>query len=188
MANEIVDAKCAVRFLRANAATLGIDPSRVGAYGASEGGWGAAMLGVAGPAAGFETGQYQGYPSRVSAVVDAFGPADFRTLRAEGPRWIGFIGFILNHGWSPNPRAPDNSSVSYVAPDDPPFLILHGTKDTVIPFQQSVELTRRLQASGVSVRFVTVENGPHGLLDPAESPSPSQLAQTVTGFFVSTLS
>ncbi|MHB8619023.1 MAG: alpha/beta hydrolase fold domain-containing protein [Chloroflexota bacterium] len=185
MAREIVDAKCAARFLRANASTLGIDPSRIGAYGGSEGGWGAAMLGLAPQSGGFDQGQYLGYSSRVQAVVDAYGPSDFRTLHANGPKWIPILGAVLNRGSSPSD--PSNSSVDYVTPEAPPFLIMHGTRDRVIPFRQSVELTQRLRAAGVPVQFVTVQNGPHGLADRAESPNPTQLARMVTRFFVRTL-
>ncbi len=186
MANQVEDAKCAVRFLRANAEALGIDPSRIGVYGHSEGGWLAAMLGLAGPPAGFETGQYLGYSSQVQAVVDEAGPTDLPRLVKEGPSWMGQLAFVLYHG-HPLSTAPDNSAVDYVRPGAPPFLILQGTDDEVIPFQQSVELVQGLQVAGDSVRFVPVANGPHPLTSDSQTPTPSQLAQMVTDFFVASL-
>ena len=76
MLDQVVDAKCAVRFLRAHATELGINPQRIGVYGVSEGGYLASMLGLTGPDAGFEKGQYLDQSSRVQAVVDMWGPAD----------------------------------------------------------------------------------------------------------------
>jgi acetyl esterase/lipase len=49
----IEDAKCTVRFLRAHAGELGIDPNHIGAYGTSAGANLASLLGTAGPSAGF---------------------------------------------------------------------------------------------------------------------------------------
>jgi dipeptidyl aminopeptidase/acylaminoacyl peptidase len=79
------------------------------------------------------------------------------------------------------------SSVTYVCPHDPPFLILQGTADMVIPPAQSRELAQRLQAADVSVTLVMVQGGPHGRRNPAESPNPFQLARIVAKFFITTL-
>jgi acetyl esterase/lipase len=81
----VVDAKCAVRFLRAHAADLGIDPARVGAWGSSGGGQLASLLGLAGPGAGFDRGQYPAESSAVQAVVDMFGASDFEDFDDASP-------------------------------------------------------------------------------------------------------
>src|SRR4051812_34937100 len=73
---QIEDAKTAVRFLRANAAKFHIDPDRIGAMGFSAGGHIAALLGTADKSAGFEGDLYPEQSSRVSCVVDFFGPTD----------------------------------------------------------------------------------------------------------------
>jgi acetyl esterase/lipase len=70
---QVEDAKCAVRFLRAHASTLGIDPGRIGAWGSSAGGNLVSLLGLAGPQAGFDHGPYADQSSSVQAVVDMFG-------------------------------------------------------------------------------------------------------------------
>jgi acetyl esterase/lipase len=87
MLDQVVDAKCAVRFLRAHANELGINPQRIGVYGVSEGGYLASMLGLSGPDAGFEKGQYLNQSSRVQAVVDMWGPADLTDWRGT-PSWV----------------------------------------------------------------------------------------------------
>ncbi len=79
---QIEDVKCAVRFLRAHAAQLRIDPNRIGAMGASAGGHLVVLLGTAGPGAGFDRGRYLDQSSRVQAVVDLYGPADLPSLMA----------------------------------------------------------------------------------------------------------
>jgi acetyl esterase/lipase len=186
MASQVEDAQCAVRFLRANAAALGIDPDRIGAFGHSEGGWLSAMLGLAGPRAGAEASQYQGYSSQVQAVVDEAGPTDLPRLLQEGPMWMGQAAFVLYRG-QPVSTPPDNSAVDYVRPGAPPFLIVQGTDDAVIPFQQSAELAERLQAAGDAVRLVPVQHGPHDLEAGDESPDPDQLGHLVTEFLVATL-
>jgi acetyl esterase/lipase len=75
---QLEDAKCAVRFLRAHAGALGIDPGRIGAWGSSGGGTLVSLLGLAGLDAGFDRGPW---PDRSSGVqVDMFGPADLTDL------------------------------------------------------------------------------------------------------------
>jgi len=75
---QIQDVKAAVRFLRANAARFGVDGTRIGVWGGSAGGHLVAMLGLTDAAAGFDdSGGNFDQSSRVSAVVDYFGPADF---------------------------------------------------------------------------------------------------------------
>src|SRR5712692_6733292 len=71
---QIEDVKCAIRYLRASAATYGIDPTRIGVWGGSAGGHLVAMLGTAGPSAGYDVGQYLDQSSAVQAVVDEWGP------------------------------------------------------------------------------------------------------------------
>ncbi|MDQ6771858.1 MAG: alpha/beta hydrolase [Candidatus Dormibacteraeota bacterium] len=185
LADQVADANCAVRFLRANALRLGVDPARIGAYGGSQGGFLASALGTGVPVQGqgADRGQYAGASGRVQAVVDGYGPIDFRTLAQDGPSWVGNLGFVLRVGGGQRSQSP----ADYVASGDPPFLILHGTADSVIPFSQSEEMAQRLRAAGVPVRLVTVQGGPHGLGGAGESPSQSQLASVVTRFFVAAL-
>ena len=80
---QIEDCKAAVRWLRANARTYGIDPDRFAAWGASAGGHLAAMLGTAGGVKEFEVGENLNVSSRVQAVVDYFGPTDFLQMDAH---------------------------------------------------------------------------------------------------------
>ena len=52
--------------------------------------------------------------------------------------------------------------ITYVTPDDPPFLIVHGDADLLVPHHQSEILEAALRKAGVRVRLVTIPGGPHG--------------------------
>lgn len=135
----IEDVKCAVRFLRARAAEYNLDPDHIGAWGSSAGGHLVALLGLADESAGWDVGEYLEYSSRVQAVVDMFGPADLTVPFSGGYDNLKdtvFGGF----------DAALASPVTYATPGDPPFLILHGDKDELVPITQSETLLARLQA------------------------------------------
>ena len=81
---QIEDVKCAVRYLRAHAASLRIDPDRIGAWGHSAGGHLVAMLGTRASEAGWDKGPYESESSAVEAVVDLSGPSNLTTMSTEG--------------------------------------------------------------------------------------------------------
>ncbi len=181
---QIQDVKCAIRFLRAHAPQLGADPGRIGVWGASGGGQLGALLATAGPAAGFDVGQYRDQSSAVQAVVDMFGPADLDHLTGQSPVTPAIVRIAFGSSHETRRSA---SPITYVAPGSPPFLILHGTEDELIPASQSRQLAQRLTAAGVPVTLVLVRGAGHGLNTPAQDPSPAQLTRTVTTFLVTTL-
>lgn len=173
---QIEDVKCAIRYLRAKAAAYNIDPDRVGAWGGSAGGHLVALLGVTDKSAGFDAGPYLDQSSRVEAVVDYFGPAN------------------LTHGWSTDQLIPvfgsrnglvRGSPVSYITKDDPPFLIMHGEFDTVVPPEQSQEFHDKLKASGVSSTLIMVKNAEHSFRRVGASIKPSrpEITETTAAFF-----
>ncbi|MBI5963199.1 MAG: alpha/beta hydrolase [Chloroflexi bacterium] len=174
----IEDVKCAVRYLRAHATQYNLDPNRIGVWGGSAGGHLVAMLGTTDAGAGFDVGEYLDQSSRVQAVVDMFGPADL-TVQFEG----GYekTRFVFNDF-----DAALASPVTYVSADDPPFLILHGEADQLVPIEQSQILLAALRAAGVPSELVTVTNAGHSFK--AEegktiSPSLRELAQMIIVFF-----
>ena len=81
---QIEDVKCAIRYLRANATPLHIDPHEIGAWGQSAGGHLVSLLGTAGPSAGWDVGAYTNESSKVEAVVDMAGPSDLESLGNQG--------------------------------------------------------------------------------------------------------
>jgi acetyl esterase/lipase len=200
MIEQVIDAKCAVRFLRAHARELGIDPQRIGVYGCSEGGYLGAMLGLTGRDAGFDQGQYLDQSSRVEAVVDMWGPTDLTDWRGT-PSWVYTLGEdlgISRQGTDlradhipANARKNYASPVSYVAPGAPPFLIIQGADDWFITPHHSQKLASLLEAAHVPTTLVMVQHDEHGLAAPTpgqvEQPSPAALIQMIQDFFMRTL-
>ncbi len=184
---QVQDARCAVRFLHAHAGELGIDPQRIGVYGASQGGYLAAMLGTVGPGAGFDVGQYLDQSSRVQAVVDMWGFTNLANFSGS-PSWVHDIGQAQSGGGISLARL---SPVTYVAPGDPPFLIIHGADDWFIAPHHSQELAKLLHAAGVPATLVLVQHNGHGLDAPTagqiEQPSPDVLIHMISDFFTSIL-
>ena len=165
---QIEDCKSAIRWLRANAGKHGFDPNRIGVWGASAGGHLVALLGTAGDVSESDVGPNRGVSSRVQAVCDFFGPTD---LAKMGDFWS-----TMDHDSPDSPeskliggpvqestdKAQRANPITYVTKDDPPFLIVHGDKDPLVPHNQSELLEEALKQAGVEVTFYTVPNGGHG--------------------------
>ncbi|MCX7817779.1 MAG: alpha/beta hydrolase fold domain-containing protein [Kiritimatiellae bacterium] len=168
---QIEDCKAAVRWLRAHADQYGLDPERFGVWGSSAGGHLAALVGTAADVREFDVGLFTNVSSRVQAVCDFFGPADFRRIplylasnlpsafgRADAPE-SNLLGGPVPANLE---RAIAASPAVYATPDDPPFLIVHGDRDPVVPYDQSEALFEALKQAGVHVHFHTVVGGGHG--------------------------
>ncbi len=174
----IQDIKCAVRYLRAQASQYNLDPNRIGVWGGSAGGHLVNLLGTTDESAGFDVGEYLEYSSRVQAVVSMFGPTDL-TVQFEG----GYEGASrVFDGFDAALASP----VTYVSAEDPPFLMLHGDTDKLVPIEQSQILLAALQAVGVPAELVTVINAGHSF-KPVDSktinPSRKEITQMVVEFF-----
>jgi acetyl esterase/lipase len=185
--DQIVDVKCAVRYLRAHAADLGIDPDRIAALGDSAGGQLVSLLGTTGSSTLWDAGPYPGVSSAVDAVVDEFGPADL-TATDWPANSVAMIRRAF--GAAPGSSSPvlsQASPLTHVAAGDPPFLIVQGTDDQVVPVSQSEHFAAQLRVDDVPVQLVLVDGGRHGLETPGENPSPPAIASLITSYLVQTL-
>ncbi len=166
---QIHDCKAAIRFLRANAAKYGIDPDRIGVWGSSAGGHLVNMLGTSGDVKELE-GECgtPGVSSRVTCVVPFCGPADFLAVqRIEGGREPSAVSALLGGKLDEKKaEAKAASPITYVSADDPPFLIVHGTADTTVPYDQAQRLQAALQKAGVNVSLLSIDGGGHGIGGP----------------------
>lgn len=184
---QIEDVKCAVRFLRAHAKDYNLDPKRIGAFGGSAGGHLVALLGTADASAGFEgDGGFSGQSSRVQAVVDMFGPTDLTAAFGKPNNQLGMLGRIVFGAESASdPVFKKASPVTYATKDDPPFLILQGEEDTLVPPEQSKILYDKLKATGVPATLVRVKHAGHGFKPVGGQPDPSvpELMTMIADFF-----
>ena len=180
----IEDAKCAVRFLRANARQYNLDPNRIGVMGDSAGGHLVALLGLSDAGAGFEGRSFTNESSRVEAVVDFYGPSDFTKGPASRMAYrLMKDAFAVTN--AADPMIKRASPVTYVTSNAPPFLILHGDHDGLVSIQQSIELNERLQAAGADSTFVVIHNYSHGYTPIwlRSSPNQAELSKRVADFF-----
>lgn len=153
---QLDDAQTAVRWLRANAAKYNIDPDRIGAFGHSAGGQMASLLGMEDTRD--KSAPLANYSSRVQAVVDVAGPADF--LTDHDPEGDAELANFFGTDYRKNP-APwrEASPVDHVDKSNAPFLIIQGTQDKFVPPSQSQELYDKLHAAGVPVTLVKLDDG-----------------------------
>ena len=188
---QIVDVKCAIRYLRANARRFHIDPRAIGAWGQSAGGHLVALLGTAGPTAGWDRGAYRDESSGVQAVVDMAGPSDLLTMGDQGDAVLVAESFISLLGDVPGEQIGADlkkaSPTTYVHKGDPPFLILDSNNDEIVYPEQSQELAWYLGVDGVPRQLLTVYDGGHEFDTVGEVPSESQVVEAVVDFFVRTV-
>ncbi len=181
---QIEDVKCAIRFLRAHASDYHLDSQRIGVWGGSAGGHLVALLGTSDEKASLEgTGGWPNQSSRVQAVVDMFGPSDLTVESGGGHTRISEAVFGATS--SKDEVLKRASPITYVTNDDPPFLILHGDQDRLVPLSQSEKLHQLLKAAGVSSKLVVVKNAGHSFMPAGGTPQPNRIELThiIADFF-----
>jgi acetyl esterase/lipase len=183
---QIYDCKAALRWLRAHAKQYNLDPKHIGVWGSSAGGHLVALLGTSGDVKELEGDEGNlDQSSRVQAACDWFGPTDFCQMAAHAPP-----DSRMQHDTANSPeskliggpiqenkdKVAKANPITYVSKDDPPFLIMHGDKDPLVPHHQSELLNDALKKAGVDVTFKTVEGAGHGFGGP-------EVMKTVEEFF-----
>ena len=165
--NMIEDVKCAIRSLRAHADEFNLDLNRIAAIGPSAGGHLVALLGTSDAGTGWDVGEYLGQSSRVQAVIAMapvtdlrrnFPNADIETMKQ--------IGFGENNVLEASP-------ITHVTADDPPFLLIHGERDDLVPYEQSQLMYDRLVQANVPAQLVIVQRGDHSLTAPDGTATPT---------------
>lgn len=167
---QVHDVKAAIRYLRANAATFGLDPARFATMGNSSGGWVATMAAVTANVPELEGDL--GHPeqsSAVSAVVDLYGPTDFLAMDAhrlpdgqvhsgpDSPESL-LMGFPI----TADPAAVRKANpATYVEAGSPPAFIVHGTGDPLVPSHQSEILFEAYAAAGATASLALLPGAGH---------------------------
>jgi acetyl esterase/lipase len=163
---QIHDVKAAIRWVRANAVRFGADPDRIGLWGHSAGGHLVALAGLTAdkPELEGDLGP-AGVSSRVQAVVPASPPTDFSHQEfVLDPEASPFVVDLFG-GTGPDQQELMRlaSPVNHAAPDAPPFLVIHGAADELVPVEQGDRLVRALEVAGAPVTYERLEGADHGL-------------------------
>jgi len=151
----VADVRRAVRFVRANAKSYGIDSDRIGVCGGSAGGHLSLMLGTASDDGRSDAkDSIERISNRVAAVVAYYPPTDLRAIVGPSQRFPA-LDFApgLAEGVSP---------LLHVTSDDPPTLLIHGDKDELVKLKQSEQIHEALRKTGVTSELIVIEGAAHG--------------------------
>lgn len=152
---QLEDIQTAVRWVRKNAAGFGIDPNRIAAGGDSSGGHLALFLGALDSAVhGTSPVLYGNYSSKVSVVLNMFGPSNLAAPDMIAPIWD--LSLFSERNLESFAAA---SPINYVSSETSPVCTIHGNSDRVIPYSQSVALHEKLTHHGVANKLVTYVGG-----------------------------
>ncbi|ACT11854.1 MULTISPECIES: alpha/beta hydrolase [Pectobacterium] len=173
------DVKSALRYLRANAKKFGIDGQHAAVFGSSAGGYLAAFAGTTNGSQAYDKGDNLDQSSDVQAVIDFYGLSDL-TLVGEGfpddvvqkhaspsateAIWVNGTA-VFNEG-GPITRYPDKAAaanpINFISATTPPFLIMHGTNDTLVSPRQTERLHQALTAKNIESTYYSVKDAEHG--------------------------
>ena len=149
------DVESAIRFVKANAAKYKVDPNRIALIGESAGGHLVSYVGA------------RNRPdARVAAVVSMYGVHDFV---AAAVQWKPLPHELLDLFGIDAVRAEtvplliQASPVIYISKEMPPFLLMHGSKDEDVPYEQSIEMCEKMKKAGAHCDLITIDGAPHGM-------------------------
>jgi len=169
----VEDCRCALHWVFANAKKYNFDPTRVVLQGGSAGGHLVLTTGMLTSAAGFDRECYTGEDNvwsqnpgtdkdpRVAAIVNWFGISDV-VDELHGPNAKGYAVAWLGDQSNADEMAKRLSPIHYVDKNTPPIITIHGDKDALVPYEQSVRLHKALDAAGVPNQLYTVPGANHG--------------------------
>lgn len=169
----VEDCRCALHWVFMNAKKYNFDPNRIVLQGGSAGGHLALMTGMLSPAAGFDRecrtpmdNYWSDNPGtskdpRVAAIVNWFGITDVLD-ELHGTNAKGYAVAWVGDQSNADEIAKRVSPIHYVSGDVPPIITIHGTKDTLVPYEQSVRFHKLLDAAKVPNQLITVDGAGHG--------------------------
>lgn len=197
----IEDCKDAIRWLFSQAATYQLDTTRFGLWGGSAGAHLALLAGYTASDQWQGAPELTGQPTRINYVVDYFGPTDLnKLLRTRAGFLTEFITGLISKKLLPLRKrlikgltgyelktdkaavlaaCTEFSPLEYTGSHAVPTLIFHGTRDWVVPMNQTRRLRRQLRRHKVEHGFIKVKKGDHGFNNIAETRLDQLVDQTI---------
>lgn len=162
IAEAVADVRHSVRFIRMNADRFHIDPQRIGVFGMSAGGHLSLMLGTASDdGAPQAKDPVDKVSDRVQAVVAYVAPTDLRIMAQDAPdrlpAYAQFPALQIDKA-----EAEVDSPIIHVTADDPPTLLLAGTKDELVPVSHSRNIKEAFEKVGVECMLIEFPEAGHG--------------------------
>ncbi len=155
------DVKAAIRFLKANADKYAIDTEKIYVAGESAGGCLASLVGVYGKNSRYDVGNYLSFDSSVQGIIDFYGVVDFINIEFEENSTMDLVkkNFFLDNNQKVWEEA---SAYKHVDEETPPFIILHGAQDELVPIEQSDRMYAALKEHNIPVQYYVLKNCGHG--------------------------
>ena len=157
----VEDCRCALRWAIRNAKQYNIDINRIVLTGHSAGGHLSLITGMLPDGTGLDNNCDGDEKLKVAAIINWYGISDVASL-LQGPDRKNYAVMWLGSQPDPVPIAKRVSPLTYVRPDLPPIISIHGDKDPVVPYEQSVRLHKALDEAKVPNQLVTIKGGGHG--------------------------
>ena len=164
--SHITDVKTAIAWARANVDKFGGDRNFIAIAGCSAGGHLAALAGLTANDPDMQTELPPDSDTSVDAVVGIYGRYDWEDRSTpERQQFVDFLErVVVKRRISRHPEVFRNASpIARIHPDAPPFLVIHGSSDRVIPVEQARSFVERLRAVSRSVvGYVELPGAGHG--------------------------
>jgi len=159
----VEDVRCAIIYLINHAKELNIDVNKIVLMGGSAGGHLAMVAGFTGNDKKFDKNCIATKPVQIAAIIDKYGVADVGYWKSKSvQQWLG-------------DKAGDEKFIKSVSPlylvnkKVPPVFIVHGDADPTVPYQQSLDLKKKLDDAGVKNKMITIPGGVHGKFSKEEN-------------------
>ena len=165
---QLEDVQAAVRWVRRHADEYNIDTTKIGGLGVSAGAHLVSLLGVVD-----STNSKDQISSKIQCVVDLAGPTDLRLpicldqlndspAAEQAETWLlDLMGIPYNKSTDSQWR--DASPRFHISANDPPFFIIHGAKDQLVPIPQSRDFAEALRKEGIEVDLRIIKGLEHSL-------------------------
>jgi acetyl esterase/lipase len=161
----IEDTRCMLIYITENAKKLNIDPNKIIIMGGSAGGHLALMGGLLANDHRFDINCLGTEKIKVAAIIDKYGIMDVWDWTYGPEHKSSSPAFWLGDNAKNEAFIQSVSPITYLTKNSPPIFIVNGDADPTVPYQQSVDLYKKLQELGVKSEFFTVPGGLHGKFD-----------------------